>query len=585
MRECGTHLLFSSFRDHRRHNLGLLHANENGNYLDYTSYMSAGSTVERYPQKCFNGQNHWHFGWFADRTLTLRNVDTPVVVRLSSFVDYRLLSESDDVVLVSIDDEYFIQFNQAKDHNIETQEKANAATIVQRRKGGTEMLAGIDENSPVYRIPEYEGKSILAIAFCGREYGERGAGETMVISIGRNTVACPISPTPPPSKYPSSFPSLAPSESRPSVLPSETPSSAPTRSPSAVPSTSPSERPTTVPSREATPVPQPSTSPSSLPSLAPTNTGSIEATETVADKLSSSLPAPLSSNSPSSRNPYSSDRPSTVPTLSGSPYSDDPTNSPSFTPSIAPTEGRSEKPSNVPSALESDSISTSPSDNPDDSSSSFVLPIVEPSAGPSRVPLASPSLFPSKLSSVAPSDAPSTAPSQRPSVSPSFTPSMLPSAAPSLSTSSHPSNLPTISTSPTDFPTLVALIRRPDADDEELAIKLLGDMSDPGDSRTDSNGDSNSGVLLTNSGGRDSTAVGVTGRDELPSNAQKAKNEVSEETGVTDSAPESVEVEKANVFRKRQVHPARASLLPKSSDPNGESQLFVNTFEHRRGAS
>lgn len=44
------------------HNLGLNHANENGDYLDYTSYMSAGHYEEGYPRKCFNGQNHHHLG-------------------------------------------------------------------------------------------------------------------------------------------------------------------------------------------------------------------------------------------------------------------------------------------------------------------------------------------------------------------------------------------------------------------------------------------------------------------------------------------------------------------------------------------
>jgi hypothetical protein len=102
-----------------RHNLGLSHANENGNYLDYTSYMSAGHYTEKYPRKCFNGGNHYRLGWFSDRTLNLENVDLPVLVDLASFVDYRLLSGSTNgVVLVSIDERYFLQFNQAKDYNI-----------------------------------------------------------------------------------------------------------------------------------------------------------------------------------------------------------------------------------------------------------------------------------------------------------------------------------------------------------------------------------------------------------------------------------------------------------------------------------
>jgi hypothetical protein len=92
----------------------------------------------------------------------LENVDLPVLVDLASFVDYRLLSGSTNgVVLVSIDERYFLQFNQAKDYNIETEEKANQVTIVEGAGGGTEMLAGIDMDTPTYKIRNYKGGSSL----------------------------------------------------------------------------------------------------------------------------------------------------------------------------------------------------------------------------------------------------------------------------------------------------------------------------------------------------------------------------------------------------------------------------------------
>jgi hypothetical protein len=115
--------------------------------------MSAGHFKERYPQKCFNGQNNYHLGWFSDRTMLSEDIDEPATVNLASLVDYRQLDyESDFVVLISIDQRCFLQFNQDKSFNWEVEEKQNQITIVENLGGGTEMLAGIDMDTPTFKI-------------------------------------------------------------------------------------------------------------------------------------------------------------------------------------------------------------------------------------------------------------------------------------------------------------------------------------------------------------------------------------------------------------------------------------------------
>ena len=228
------------------HNLGLYHANYNGDYKDYTSYMSAGVNQRRYPQKCFNGQNNYLFGWFGDRTLRLTASDIAEnnedgfdrQVTLASFVDYnKLLTATpalsntmdvdidDIVVLISIDEKYFLQFNVAKGPNVQTEDMIDQVTIVEDRSGGTELLGGIDIHNPTYRIEGFfnsndsSGQSDLVIMVCGQSISPRGNSPTFVdfanLTISRGIGRCPTlppstSPTPSPSNSPSKNPTIDP---------------------------------------------------------------------------------------------------------------------------------------------------------------------------------------------------------------------------------------------------------------------------------------------------------------------------------------------------------------------------------------
>jgi hypothetical protein len=198
------------------HNLGLAHANQHGfKYQDRTGYMGSSQRRLEGPQKCFNSQNHWHLGWFRDRTWQASNFQVQEIVELASFVDYALLSveQTDYPVLVDLEQTYFLQFNRAKYHNAGTGQNPNQVILVQAVQGGTELLAGLDLEHHRFEIPNFLGtSSTLVIDVCDMIVGAN-ATDRVVLSIGLDISVC-LSYSLPKRKRaqrPTEIPTIAPS--------------------------------------------------------------------------------------------------------------------------------------------------------------------------------------------------------------------------------------------------------------------------------------------------------------------------------------------------------------------------------------
>jgi hypothetical protein len=171
--------------------------------------MGASQNHLEGPQKCFNSQNHWHLGWFRDRTWQAPNYQVPEIVELASFVDYAFLSveQTDYPVLVDLEQTYFLQFNRAKYHNTGTGDNADQVILVQAVQGGTELLAGLDLEHHRFEIPNFLGtSSTLVIDVCDMIVGANGA-DRVVLSIGLDISVC-LTYSLPPTIAPSSPPSL-----------------------------------------------------------------------------------------------------------------------------------------------------------------------------------------------------------------------------------------------------------------------------------------------------------------------------------------------------------------------------------------
>lgn len=144
------------------HNLNLHHSNDvNGvEYADPTCYMGGSQapptwlerflyrndkwreqvSVAGYPKKAFNGHKHWVSGWFRDRAVEIdptlptihsgrdsalqfsNTTSISTLHRIVSFVDYKHQGlRRDHVILVKVGP-FFIQYNRAKDYNIDSPE-------------------------------------------------------------------------------------------------------------------------------------------------------------------------------------------------------------------------------------------------------------------------------------------------------------------------------------------------------------------------------------------------------------------------------------------------------------------------------
>jgi hypothetical protein len=173
------------------HTIGLLHSNENGvPYGDSTGYMSAGHLQQEWPRKCFNSVNNWHLGWYSERSVTVNPlIDGSVYYALASFVDYPKASESEPV-LVNIADVYFLQYNDAKDFNVDTEEKQNLVLVTEDLGGSTDAKAGLDVSNR-FEAPNFQNSGrTLIIEVCSKAVGNENSPDIIYVSIAMDISLC-----------------------------------------------------------------------------------------------------------------------------------------------------------------------------------------------------------------------------------------------------------------------------------------------------------------------------------------------------------------------------------------------------------
>ncbi len=186
------------------HNLGLLHSNQGGiQYMDFTSYMSAGYAAPYYPLKAFNGANNWQLGWYSDRQITVTPSNGGRVVTLATFADYGKANKSNPV-LIKVGNDTFLQYNRAKAFNQQAQQDIDQTTIVQQQSNGTSLLGGIGPTLLNLMISNFDGSGQnLMIYVCSTGVGNANDPDWMVLGIGYGKNYCPArAPTPKPAKRP-----------------------------------------------------------------------------------------------------------------------------------------------------------------------------------------------------------------------------------------------------------------------------------------------------------------------------------------------------------------------------------------------
>lgn len=205
---------------------------------------SAGHKAVDWPKKCFNGRENWALDWYEDRTTELELIDAGHLIKVASFVDYNR-TDDDQSVIVKVGD-FYLQYNTAKDFNIDTEEKKDQLTVTGVGEGGSEGLAGLSEGEQ-YIVPNFQNTSrSLVIEACQKGISSRGAA-VFVVSISLDASLCnnirqedfkelkqtqvlSMAPSAPPSNSPSHTPTGAPS-----FRPSTPPTSQPKMSPSGIP--------------------------------------------------------------------------------------------------------------------------------------------------------------------------------------------------------------------------------------------------------------------------------------------------------------------------------------------------------------
>jgi hypothetical protein len=196
--------------------LGHSHVN-NYDYQDTSCYLSVTSRSTDSPRQAFNGAKHFKLQWYHQRTLTIeplgqidavssRNVfspKSPRLIHLAAFVDFNK-TQRNQPVLVSIDDEYFVQYNRAKGFNNDTRSMVDRVTITSISGEGlaTERKAGLSPTSRRHHGKDKEDESLyiqsnyhgsghdLYIQVCFEQRGNDHHPDLMIISVGIDYSLC-----------------------------------------------------------------------------------------------------------------------------------------------------------------------------------------------------------------------------------------------------------------------------------------------------------------------------------------------------------------------------------------------------------
>jgi hypothetical protein len=251
---------------------------------------AAGNKAVDWPRKCFNGMENWQLGWYQGRQTRLTVDEAGHLIKVASFVDFKRTNNNEPVT-VRVGEIIYLQYNVAKEFNVDTEEKKNELTITAKSDSGSEGIAGLKENEQ-YVIPNYEhsGRN-LVIEACRKLPGSLGA-DVMLVSVALDASLCsqihpdeafnlkegaqvmqdelPTTnhPSVAPSAHPTDKPSGTPA-SKPTDMPTGTPTRAPTLAPTERPSSAPSTVPTDRPSKSPKVTSEPTQKPSEAPSRAP----------------------------------------------------------------------------------------------------------------------------------------------------------------------------------------------------------------------------------------------------------------------------------------------------------------------------
>lgn len=147
-----------------------------------------------YPRLCYNAYNHYLLGWYEDRTIAI-DPNFSQIVTLAAFVDYSKASASEYVVAV-ISDQYYMQFNRAKDFNSDTYEYQDHLVVVHRLADGTgtklvTALNGFDESTYTGSFTAGATASMLTIEICGWGQGNANRPDYLTVSVGFGQSLCP----------------------------------------------------------------------------------------------------------------------------------------------------------------------------------------------------------------------------------------------------------------------------------------------------------------------------------------------------------------------------------------------------------
>ena len=204
--------------------------------------MGFSAGIVGFPASCFNANKHFFLGWYNDRTILLNMKDSwrgPVF----AFVDYDKTS-SEQAVIVKVGNHIYLQYNRAREFNVQTRKRPNEVVIVYNENSSydSNLLGGVSVgNFSTFRFVNYEGTGYdLVIQACKQEYGppdfvllsiwlDNGIQASQCNSTGSSYIPS-SKPTPSPTSSPTQSPTQLPTQS-PTQLPTQSPTQLPTQSP------------------------------------------------------------------------------------------------------------------------------------------------------------------------------------------------------------------------------------------------------------------------------------------------------------------------------------------------------------------
>jgi Gametolysin peptidase M11 len=160
------------------HNFGLGHAGYRDDpYGDFSGYMASTKGPEQAdgPLMCFNAFNHYELEWFPTMSIT----GSSKKVRLTSFVNYDSSKQQGDVVILEVNNEMYIQYNEATKFNKGTGAVGSKLVVVTARGADTERRAGLD-------VGEQYSSGSITVEVCAEENG------AMIVGVGTASNLCSL---------------------------------------------------------------------------------------------------------------------------------------------------------------------------------------------------------------------------------------------------------------------------------------------------------------------------------------------------------------------------------------------------------